>query len=103
MACASSSGAGANALKAAASSVDVALYAGLSTQVSLVAEARAKRAIPVLFTPVMRRRFDKDGKFYDTHGAYPDLTRTVAALPPVRGPPLGSGTRTYLTTARLRL
>lgn len=29
--------------------------------------------------------------------------RTVAALPPVRGPPLGSGTRTYLTTARLRL
>lgn len=30
-------------------------------------------------------------------------TRTVAALPPVRGPPLGSGTRTYLTTARLRL
>lgn len=30
-------------------------------------------------------------------------TRTVAALPPVRGPPPGSGTRTYLTTARLRL
>ncbi len=45
----------------------------------MVAEARAKRAIPVLFTPVIRRRFDKDGKFYDTHGAYPDLTRAVAA------------------------
>lgn len=30
-------------------------------------------------------------------------THTVAALPPVPGPPLGSGTRTYLTTARLRL
>lgn len=30
-------------------------------------------------------------------------TRTLAALPLVRGPPLGSGTRTYLTTARLRL
>lgn len=29
--------------------------------------------------------------------------RTIATLPPARGPPLGSGTRTYLTTARLRL
>lgn len=45
----------------------------------MVADARAKRAIPVLFTPVMRRRFDQDGKFYDTHGAYPNLTRAVAA------------------------
>jgi lysophospholipase L1-like esterase len=44
-----------------------------------VAEVRAKRATPVLLTPVMRRRFDKDGKFYDTHGEYPDLTRRVAA------------------------
>ncbi len=26
----------------------------------------------------MRRRFDKDGKFYDAHGEYPDLTRSVA-------------------------
>ncbi|MFL6253583.1 MAG: rhamnogalacturonan acetylesterase [Pyrinomonadaceae bacterium] len=44
-----------------------------------VSEVRAKRATPVLLTPVMRRRFDKDGKFYDTHGEYPDLTRRVAA------------------------
>ncbi len=43
-----------------------------------VAEVRAKNAIPVLLTPVMRRRFDKDGKFYDVHGEYPDLTRSVA-------------------------
>jgi lysophospholipase L1-like esterase len=43
------------------------------------AEVRAKKATPVLLTPVMRRRFDKDGKFYDTHGEYPDLTRRVAA------------------------
>jgi lysophospholipase L1-like esterase len=42
-------------------------------------EVRAKQAIPVLLTPVMRRRFDKDGKFYDTHGEYPDLVRAVAA------------------------
>ncbi|MFL6337369.1 MAG: rhamnogalacturonan acetylesterase [Pyrinomonadaceae bacterium] len=44
-----------------------------------VAEVRAKKATPVLLTPVMRRRFDKDGKVYDTHGEYPDLTRRVAA------------------------
>lgn len=43
-----------------------------------VAEVRAKRATPVLLTPVMRRRFDKEGKFYDVHGEYPDLTRRVA-------------------------
>jgi lysophospholipase L1-like esterase len=43
-----------------------------------VAEVRAMRASAVLLTPVMRRRFDKDGKFYDAHGEYPDLTRTVA-------------------------
>lgn len=45
----------------------------------MVSDALAKRAIPVLFTPVVRRRFDKDGKFYDAHGEYPDLTRAVAA------------------------
>ncbi len=43
-----------------------------------VAEARAKKAFPILFTPVMRRRFDENGNFYDTHGEYPDLTRAVA-------------------------
>jgi lysophospholipase L1-like esterase len=26
----------------------------------------------------MRRRFDKDGKFYDTHGEYPEIVRSVA-------------------------
>lgn len=44
-----------------------------------VAEVRAKKATPVLLTPVMRRRFNKDGTFYDTHGVYPDLVRRVAA------------------------
>ena len=32
----------------------------------------------MLLTPVMRRRFDKEGKFYDTHGEYPDIVRAVA-------------------------
>lgn len=44
----------------------------------MVADVRAKKANPVLLTPVVRRRFDKDGKFYDAHGEYPDLTRSVA-------------------------
>lgn len=41
-------------------------------------DVRSKGGYPVLLTPVMRRRFDKDGKFYDTHGEYPDLVRAVA-------------------------
>lgn len=41
-------------------------------------EVRTKGGHPVLLTPVMRRRFDKDGKFYDTHGEYPGIVRTVA-------------------------
>ena len=43
-----------------------------------VMEVRAKKAFPILFTPVMRRKFDKEGNFIDTHGEYPDLTRSVA-------------------------
>ncbi|HXD31945.1 MAG TPA: rhamnogalacturonan acetylesterase [Pyrinomonadaceae bacterium] len=44
-----------------------------------VSEVRAKKAIPVLLTPVMRRRFDSSGSFYDTHGVYPDIVRSLAA------------------------
>lgn len=44
-----------------------------------VRDVRAKEATPVLLTPVVRRRFDERGRFYDVHGAYPDLTRSVAA------------------------
>lgn len=46
--------------------------------IRFVKETRAKKANIVLLTPVMRRRFDKDGKFYDTHGKYPDIVRAVA-------------------------
>src|SRR5829696_4701504 len=31
-------------------------------------DVRAKKANPVLLTPVMRRRFDADGSFQDSHG-----------------------------------
>ncbi|MDX6692560.1 MAG: hypothetical protein QOF02_163 [Blastocatellia bacterium] len=47
--------------------------------VKFIEEARAKQAIPVLLTPVMRRRFDREGNFQDAHGVYPDIVRAVAA------------------------
>ena len=44
-----------------------------------VSDVRAKGGNPVVLTPVMRRRFDKDGKFYDVHPReYPDIFREVA-------------------------
>ena len=43
-----------------------------------VNEARSKGATPILLTPVMRRRFDAQGKFFDTHGEYPDAVRALA-------------------------
>jgi lysophospholipase L1-like esterase len=46
--------------------------------IRFIGDVRAKGGFPVLLTPVMRRRFDKDGKFYDTHGEYPELVRAVA-------------------------
>ena len=47
--------------------------------IRFISEVRGRRAIPVLLTPVMRRRFDKDGNFFDSHGEYPDIVRAVAA------------------------
>lgn len=44
----------------------------------MIGDARAKGAIPVLFTPVERRRFDLSGRLQDTHGLYPGYTRAVA-------------------------
>jgi DNA sulfur modification protein DndE len=46
--------------------------------IKFVIESREKEANPILCTPIMRRRFDKDGKFYDEHGVYPDIVRKVA-------------------------
>jgi pectinesterase len=46
--------------------------------IRFINEARAKKATPVLLTPVMRRRFDESGAFFDTHGEYPDIVRAVA-------------------------
>lgn len=46
--------------------------------VKFIRESKEKGAIPILITPVNRRKFDKKGKLVDTHGAYPDVVRHVA-------------------------
>ncbi|MEO6084332.1 MAG: rhamnogalacturonan acetylesterase [Umezawaea sp.] len=42
-------------------------------------KSRAKGAIPVLITPVERRRFDSTGNASPSHGAYPAAMRELAA------------------------
>ena len=46
--------------------------------VRFISDARAKKAFPVLLTPVMRRKFDASSAFVDQHGVYPDIVRDVA-------------------------
>ena len=41
-------------------------------------ETREKGAIPVLFTSIVRRKFDDIGRLMATHGDYPEATRKVA-------------------------
>lgn len=42
-----------------------------------VIETRAKRAVPILFTPIVRRKFE-NGMLIDTHGNYPEVVRQLA-------------------------
>jgi lysophospholipase L1-like esterase len=44
-----------------------------------IREVRAKGAAPLLATPINRRKFDAQGHLSETHGAYPDAMRAVAA------------------------
>jgi lysophospholipase L1-like esterase len=46
--------------------------------VGFAADVRARGGHPVLFTPVVRRRFE-GARLVDTHGAYPDAARAAAA------------------------
>ena len=43
-----------------------------------ISELRKHDAIPVLVTPVLRRRFDDCGKIINTHGDYPEAMRETA-------------------------
>jgi lysophospholipase L1-like esterase len=49
-----------------------------SNLVRFVSDARSKKAIPVLLTPVTRRRFDSTGQILQTHEQYSKLVREVA-------------------------
>ena len=43
-----------------------------------VTDVRARRAFPILATPVVVRRFNSNGSLQDTHGQYPEIVRLVA-------------------------
>jgi lysophospholipase L1-like esterase len=46
--------------------------------VKFITETREKKATPILFTPVSRRKFDKEGNAVETHKEYTALTKEVA-------------------------
>ena len=43
-----------------------------------VNETRSRKGLPILLTPVARRKFDAVGKIEETHAAYAELVRAVA-------------------------
>jgi lysophospholipase L1-like esterase len=43
-----------------------------------IKESRKQKAIPILITPVARRKFDTAGKLEDTHAVYSGLVRQLA-------------------------
>ncbi|MDF9800315.1 lysophospholipase L1-like esterase [Catalinimonas alkaloidigena] len=45
---------------------------------TFIKKARAKKAVPVLVTPVYRRRFDDNGLLKNSHGEYPLAMRILA-------------------------
>ena len=47
--------------------------------IRFIKESRDKQAIPVLITPVARRKFDSAGHIQETHAVYAALVRRVAA------------------------
>ena len=47
--------------------------------VKFVTESINKKAVPVLITPVARRKFDSSGKIEETHAIYTQLVKDVAA------------------------
>lgn len=46
--------------------------------VKFIKESQSKGVYPVLCTPVVRRKFDEQGKLIDTHGEYPNIVRSIA-------------------------
>jgi lysophospholipase L1-like esterase len=46
--------------------------------IKYVKDSRSKKAIPILLTPVARRKFDSTGHIQETHEVYSNLVREVA-------------------------
>jgi len=46
--------------------------------IKFVTESRSKKSIPILITPVARRKFDAEGKIEETHAVYQQLVKDVA-------------------------
>lgn len=46
--------------------------------IKFVTQSRDKKALPVLITPVSRRKFDKNGNAMETHEVYSKIVREVA-------------------------
>lgn len=46
--------------------------------IKFVNEARSKKAIPIILTPVARRKFNKEGHVEESHPVYADIAREVA-------------------------
>jgi len=46
--------------------------------VKYVSESRNKKAVPILLTPVARRKFDSSGRIEGTHDVYSELVRRTA-------------------------
>lgn len=63
-----------------------------------IRDVKKKRAIPILATPIARRKFDENGKLISTHGAYPDAMRAVAAEEQVALLDLEHDTEAWLRT-----
>lgn len=61
---------------------DPARYSSLEAYQSnlekFIAETREMGAHPILATPIVRRRFDDQGQFFDTLGEYPETARQTA-------------------------
>lgn len=47
--------------------------------INYISEVRAKGANPILFTSIIRRRFDKNGQLVDTYGDYVKVVRRLGA------------------------
>jgi len=49
-----------------------------SNLIKYITDTRSKKAIPVLLTPVARRKFDSTGHIQETHAVYAQIVRDVA-------------------------